>query len=646
MLLLNLLQINSAYADFLPPDQAFRFKAVSISSDRAELSWQIAEGYYLYQDQFKASSQQQVIRLNLPAAQDKDDPNFGQTKVYYHHVKTTIPVQPNQQLNIQWQGCAESGLCYPLQRKMLQVDADGLLPEQQSTENHQLLAKLTAPASSSLTLAHDQLPVDTAPSKALSQTTVAAALPPATVPASASHDQDQQQSSAASQATTAIQADITNKVQSQAIASSAMALESQWNNDQFFLNLLSQQNLIVNLLIFLALGILLAFLPCSLPLIPIISGILVQGKRGYRAALIAGTFVFGMAAVYAVMGFAVAQLGYSFQRWFQSPFFIGIFAFLFLLFAINLFGVFQLSLPQRLLHRLDFWQQKQQGGTLLGALLMGMIAALIVGPCMSAPLAGALLFVAQLNTPLMGASYLFILGIGIGLPLFIAAVFGAQYLPKPGRWMDRLKFSFGFMMLALAVYFIRPLLPMTLYFILMASILLLFAAYCLGYLLRQVQSWISKLFILLVVIVSVCCGGWHIVQAIQQINVTQADQHLEWIKVNKATVLRQILAQHPDQAVVIDVYADWCVACQPIEREVLPRADVQAVLSDVVRIKLDLTNYDVSQDQLLKDWQILGPPTMIFLDTQHQEQRDLRLTGTFNAAQLIARLQQLKLKQP
>ncbi|ODN53144.1 hypothetical protein A9Z54_01455 [Acinetobacter sp. 51m] len=133
------------------------------------------------------------------------------------------------------------------------------------------------------------------------------------------------------------------------------------------------------------------------------------------------------------------------------------------MFAFNLFGAFQLSLPKGMLQRLDQWQQKQKGDTLIGAGLMGMIAALIVGPCMSAPLAGALIYVSQLNQPMLGASYLFVLGLGLGLPLFIAAVFGSHLLPKPGIWMDRLKFSFGFVMLALALYFARPLLPGILY---------------------------------------------------------------------------------------------------------------------------------------------------------------------------------------
>jgi thiol:disulfide interchange protein DsbD len=377
-------------------------------------------------------------------------------------------------------------------------------------------------------------------------------------------------------------------------------------------------------------------------LIPILSGILVQHNRGYRAAIIAGAFVLGLAIVYAVMGLAVAQLGYSFQRWFQSPIFIGFFALLFILFAFNLFGAFHLSLPQGMLHRLDQWQQRQKGGTLLGALLMGMIAALIVGPCMSAPLAGALLFVSQLNQPVIGTSYLFVLGLGIGLPIFIASVFGSHYLPKPGLWMDRLKFSFGFVMLTLAIHFLRPLIPSVLYFILLGTALFLLAGYCLLKILPYVSQSIAKGMVIILSIIIALGGIWHVNQVIAQMNVTQAKHTLAWQKVSNADELSSALARATDQAVIIDVYADWCVACQPIEQEVLPREDVQAALRNIARIKLDLTIYHPSQDELLKQWQILGPPTMIMLDTSHQEQREFRLTGTFSAAQLLTRLKQLQ----
>lgn len=414
--------------------------------------------------------------------------------------------------------------------------------------------------------------------------------------------------------------------------------QADWNNDQYFFYLLSTDNIAVNLIIFLGLGILLAFLPCSLPLIPILSSILVQRHRGYRAGMIAGVFVVGMALIYALMGLAVAGLGYNFQRWLQSPIFIGLFAVMFVLFALNLFGVFQLSLPQGVLQRLDQWQQRQKGGTLWGSFIMGMISALIVGPCMSAPLAGALLFVAQLPEPWMGASYLFILGLGVGLPLLIACVFGAQYLPKPGVWMDRLKFTFGFVMLLLAVYFLRPLLPSVVYLMLMGLLCISITVYILWKIRPHILQMPMQLLLIAMSLATAISGGWYVTQAWSQLNTTQATTLVAWQKVRTQAELEQALNQVKGQAVLIDVYADWCVACQPIEKEVLPRADVQTALDAVARIKLDLTEYEASQDIVLKDWQILGPPTMIFLDVQHQEQRNLRLTGTFSAAQLLSRL--------
>ena len=291
-------------------------------------------------------------------------------------------------------------------------------------------------------------------------------------------------------------------------------------------------------------------------------------------------------------------------------------------------------------HTLDQWQQRQKGGTVVGSLIMGMIAALIVGPCMSAPLAGALLFVSQLPDAWMGASYLFVLGLGIGLPLFIACVFGAQYLPKPGIWMDRLKFTFGFVMLLLAVYFLRPLLPSVLYLSMMGLFFVGMAIYILWKIRPNVTQTLTQLLLILLSLGTVVLGGWHFKQAWSQINTAQAETRLVWKKVRTQDEFTAALAAVKGQPVLIDVYADWCVACQPIKKDVLPRTDVQAALQHAALVKLDLTEYDPSQDILLKEWQILGPPTMIFLDASHQEKREIRLTGTFSAEQLISRAAQ------
>ncbi len=639
----SILSMQSASADFLPPDQSFAFQAVSTAQDQASFTWRIADGYYLYHDQLKVIENGKALSLQLPRPQQKDDPNFGMTDVHYGQVQATVAMQPNQSYKIEWQGCAESGLCYPVQRTTIHTDADGLLPEsrlsQQSTTQKKLLDVVTSSSLPNTAMPADPqakntetvtvvTPANTAEVKedenGLSPSSEVTAL---TEPSEASAPEldDALMMLASSESVTTTNAEQRTK-------------QADWNNDQYFFHLLSTDNIALNLIIFLGLGVLLAFLPCSLPLIPILSSILVQRHRGYRAGMIAGVFVVGMALVYALMGLAVAGLGYNFQRWLQSPIFIGLFAVMFVLFALNLFGVFQLSLPQGVLQRLDQWQQRQKGGTLWGSFIMGMISALIVGPCMSAPLAGALLFVAQLPEPWMGASYLFILGLGVGLPLLIACVFGAQYLPKPGVWMDRLKFTFGFVMLLLAVYFLRPLLPSVVYLMLMGLLFISITVYILWKIRPHISQMPTQLLFIVMSLATAISGGWYITQAWSQLSTTQATSLVAWQKVRTQAELEQALNQVKGQAVLIDVYADWCVACQPIEKEVLPRADVQTALDTVARIKFDLTEYEASQDVILKQWQILGPPTLIFLDTEHQEQRNLRLTGTFSAAQLLSRL--------
>ena len=625
-----------ANEDFLPPDQAFKFQAHSISQQQAELNWQVAPHYYLYHDQFKVSVAQKELALKLPQGKEKDDPTFGKTNVHYHQVTTTLNVKPNQEYRVQWQGCSEDGLCYPLQHTTIQTDASGLLPQQKlakvginpsepllennTSENNRLLKN---------TVADDAVPIK----EQTAELDKTKNIPPETTLV-------QEDDSSASQVQT-IQATSSNAA-TPVPEQQNESLQNELNNDQFFLKLLNQQNIFLNILLFLALGILLAFLPCSLPLIPILSGILVQRSKGYKAAAIASTFVICMALVYGLMGVVVSQLGFGIQRWFQNPIFISVFAILFVVFALNLFGLYQISLPRGLLQRLDQLQQRQKGGTLVGAGMMGAISALIVGPCMSAPLAGALLYVSHLEQPVWGGFYLFLMGLGIGIPLFVASVFGSKYLPKPGLWMDRLKFSFGFVMLLMAVYFARPLLPSMIYFVLLAILLFAMTIYLFA-IIRHVVQLPYKILVLVIALATASTGIWQTRQALQQMNAAEKLAQLHpWIKVSNAQQLEQVLAQNTQKPIIIDVYADWCVACQPIEKEVFPRADVQAAVQDVVRIKLDLTHPEASQDALLKKWQILGPPTMIFLNAQQQEMRDLRLTGTFTAPQFLQKLVQLK----
>nr|WP_314914732.1 protein-disulfide reductase DsbD [Acinetobacter harbinensis] len=624
-----------ANEDFLPPDQAFKFQASSTATDQVELQWTIAPEYYLYHDQFKVSVEQKDLALKLPKGQEKDDPTFGKTEVHYNQVVAQFAVQPNREYSVKWQGCSENGLCYPVQHRSIHTDAEGLLPQQNlaksQSESVFLKPKKAAPASpvASATTADSELNLALTDPTLLKQ-------PPVAKPEGIGAKQPIQTATSATQVSA-------SAIEQKTVApspSTAASFNQELNNDLFFVDLLSNQNIFFNILIFLGLGVLLAFLPCSLPLIPILSGILIQRKKGYKASFIALTFILSMALVYGIMGVIVSQIGFNIQRWFQSPVFISLFALLFIVFALNLFGLYQLALPQKLLQRLDQIQQRQKGGTLLGAGVMGAVSALIVGPCMSAPLAGALLYVSHVEQKFLGGFYLFLLGVGIGIPLFIASVFGAKYLPKPGAWMDRLKFSFGFVMLAMAIYFARPLLPISLYFIAFAAVFLAMAIYLIR-VVKHVATLPYKISVLILSALLAGSGLWQLNLAIANVNPVQNSQLQPWIIVNNSEQLQAALAAHSTQPVIIDVYADWCVACQPIEREVLPSARVQQAIQNVTRIKLDLTQYEPSQDVLLKQLQVLGPPTLLFLQPNQHERRNLRLTGTYTAAQLIENVQQL-----
>jgi thiol:disulfide interchange protein DsbD len=649
-----------ANPEFLPPDQAFQFSAESLSENKAQLKWTIAPHYYLYHDQFKVTVNNKAVPFSLPKGHIKDDPTFGKTEVHYEKVSTTIQVKPNTQYVVMYQGCSADGLCYPLQRKNISTDTDGLLP-QNTTASKNMLSSRT---NNSLLSQSETAPPQDKDNKtdsdnakiATSNTEKTLTTANATdVQKSIKEDQSNVTSADNDQILSSSSV-ITNTSNASALdANSAVKTSTtslQWNDDQSFFKLLSKDSLFLNLLVFFGLGILLAFLPCSLPLIPILSGIIIQRAKGYKAVVIALCFVVSMAVVYAIMGVVVAEIGYSFQRWFQSPWIVSLFAVLFVILALNLFGLYQLNLPQFITNKLSNLQNNQKAGTVLGAVVMGALSALIVGPCMSAPLAGALLFVAQTQNAALGGLYLFILGLGIGVPLFIASVFGSKLLPKPGKWMDRIKVSFGFVMLMVALYFIRPMLPSTVYAAIFALLCIALAIY-LFIALRDSEKTVNKAILTIIAILSLTAGLWNIQQAYSAYQIQHSQtEHLVWNKVSTAEQLENALLQAKQQnkPIIIDVYADWCVACQPIEKEVFPRVDVQDALKNFTLIQLDLTEYNASQDIILKQREILGPPTMLFLDHNAQEIRALRFTGTFSATQLLqqtAKVQEaLKVSSP
>lgn len=269
-----------------------------------------------------------------------------------------------------------------------------------------------------------------------------------------------------------------------------------------------------------------------------------------------------------------------------------------------------------------------------------MISALLVGPCMTAPLAGALLFISQTQSQWQGALLLFTLGFGMGTPLLLASILGARILPKAGHWMNQVKVLFAFIMLALALYFIRPLLSEAVLQWLSLGLGLAFVSYVLARIFWY-HTGLRWLYLICLVLV-IPYIGYTQYQHSQRFFVEQASTASTWHVAQNATEFQQILGSvPPGQSVIIDVYADWCVACQPIEHRILKSAKVQQALAPYFLIKLDLSQYNASHQTLLNQWEILGPPTYLFLNEQQQEIRGLRLTGAFSEAELLAQLQRL-----
>lgn len=581
-------QENSA-APLLSPEEAFTFSVESTQTDQARLRWEIQPNYYLYQHKFEVQQGNQAVALDLPKAVEQYDENYGHSQVYYQQVEFNIPTLASQHYRVTWQGCAKDRICYPPQTIDFQTDIDGLVSMQNTTANSQ---KRFLDVARSAQAANTNNSV-------LSET-----------------PQDQST------------ADSNNTV---------MAQDQKWSST------LEQHSLAYSLALFLGLGILLAFTPCSLPMLPILTSLIVREHKGVKAWMIALTFVISMAMVYAVLGLIASAAGLNFQRWLQQPATLIAFSLLFVVFALNLFGLFEIKLPQKWVNHLDRMQSVQQGGTLIGASVMGMISALLVGPCMTAPLAGTLLFISQTQNQWQGALLLFTLGFGMGIPLLLASVLGAKALPKAGEWMHQIKVIFAFLMLALSLYFIRPLLPelaMQILSLLLGLGFIVFAAYRLFVKTSQLK-WLYAL-LLLVVVPFLAFNQY---QHVQNLTTQQADQLATWHIARTADEFEQLLATAPkDQMIVVDVYADWCVACQPIEHRILKDAEVQHALAPYYLIKLDLSQYDLSHQNLLNQWDILGPPTYLFLDQQKKEIRALRLTGAFQKSELIQQLAALKEK--
>lgn len=427
-------------------------------------------------------------------------------------------------------------------------------------------------------------------------------------------------------------------------------------------NLLENASLWYTLIVFFGLGLLLSLTPCILPMIPILSSIIVgQGEQvtTYKAFILSLTYVLAMAITYAIAGVLMGLLGENVPAAFQNPWVLGGFALLFVVLALSMFGFYELQMPSALQTRLTLLSHRQQSGTLIGVAIMGILSALIVGPCVAAPLVGALIYISQTGDALLGGLALFSLSLGMGIPLILVGISAGHLLPKAAQWMESVKAIFGVMLLAVAIWMIERVIPGEVTMLLWATLLIVSSIYmgALTALPAGVSGW-RKLWkglglVLLVygilLIIGAASGNVNPLQPLQNLRfnhnasgeaAAKAAPSLPFKPIKGVNGLQQELAaaQAQNQPVMLDFYADWCVSCKEMEYFTFSDAGVQQQLAQFVLLKADVTSNDEQDKALYKHFGIFGPPAFLFFDTDGEEQRADRVVGFMSAEQFLQHL--------
>lgn len=396
---------------------------------------------------------------------------------------------------------------------------------------------------------------------------------------------------------------------------------------------------------FFGFGLLLAFTPCVFPMVPILSGIIVghgTSMTTRRALGLSTIYVLAMALTYAVAGVAAALLGRNLQAAFQQPAVLIGFAGIFVILAFSMFGFFDIQLPTALQTRLAAISRHQRAGTVHGVAAMGVLSAIIVGPCVAPPLAGALVYIGQSGNAWLGGTALFVLALGMGAPLLLVGASAGTLLPRAGAWMEAVKKFFGFVMLGVALWFLERVFPGPMIMALWA-ILILVAGVFLGAFDRldaASNGWrrLGKALGLAlsvygaVLIVGAAAGGSDLTRPLANLALGRAEQAAEapalhFVTVHGRDALQKALKNARGRPVMVDFYADWCVECKQFERETLADPRVRRDLSRAVLLRADVTANDDADQALLKEFGLYGPPAILFFDTDGHERRAQRLQG-------------------
>ena len=383
---------------------------------------------------------------------------------------------------------------------------------------------------------------------------------------------------------------------------------------------------------FFLLGLGLAFTPCVLPMLPLLSAIVIgqnQRPNMWRAFALSFVYVQGMALTYTLLGLIVAAIGLPFQVALQHPYVMIGLSIIFVLLALSMFGVFTLQLPSSLQTKLSLLSQQQKAGAFGGVFLMGIIAGLVASPCTSAPLSGALLYVAQSGDLFTGAITLYLLALGMGVPLILITLFGNKILPKSGMWMETVKKLFGFVMLALPVFLISRILPDEWTPRLWAMLGTAFFIWFAFQMPKNGTGWVFRILFLVAAMISVkplqawVWGEGSVPSAVEN----KAVSHVEFKQIKSEAELQQALAENNKSLVMIDLYADWCVACKEFEKETFSDSSVQKAFGNMLLLQVDMTKNSEENRALMTKYKVLGLPTILFFNRDGKEIEGSRVNG-------------------
>jgi len=605
---INLGQQNQQ--ELLPPDEAFKMSVDVRDANTLIAKFTPAKNYYLYRDKIAFEPHEPgtfIEKISLPKGKMKEDLTFGHVEVFYEPFQAIISLRreapaPEQILTLAatYQGCNEPvGVCYAPIKKDI---------------------NLTLPALKA---------IDTVANAVSGQAAAA--------PYDATADLFQ----------------LPPQSRTPAIETEAYKIDRMFDTGNYWLILTG----------FFGIGLLLAFTPCVFPMFPILSGIIARRgqhltkKRGFILAL---AYVLGMAITYAIAGVVAGLSGSMLSAALQNAWVLGTFAFIFVLLSLSMFGFYDLQIPGSIQSKLSEEAGYLKGGQLTGVFGMGALSALIVGPCVAAPLAGALLYISQTRDVILGGSALFVMALGMGVPLLLLGASAGALLPKAGSWMEAIKQFFGVLLLAVAIWLISPVINEVVHMLLWAALLIISAIYlhaidplpdrASGF--RKFLKGVGVISLLfgVALLIGVLSGSRDVLQPLSKFNVAAASNtwsngnvaynsqdHIPFDRVKTIAELdeRIIQAATKNQYVMVDFYADWCISCKEMERFTLSDGKVKARLKDVVLLQIDVTHGTADDLALLKRFNLFGPPGILFIDRQGNEIPDIRIIGFLNKTDFL-----------